>query len=129
MQKIHALIILILIVGILYWLTLTTSSTIKNNVEYFEILQGINMTLGTKKYKEKYKYQKKSKRNKKIPSWNKENFSNDSFIEVQGNLVRRELVPSNYAEKKFSFLDGKTKILSTLDQHNAPQPYNYYFGT
>ena len=140
MNKLHAIILLVIIIGLIYWLTTKTSATIKNNVEYFNMLKGIdflsnewnteseiisdNNTFKSNKTLQSNNIPK-PKKYRKVKSWNKENFYKDNFINVQGNMVRRELVPSNYANTKFASAYDYGLFLQ--NNRIAPQPNNYYF--
>jgi hypothetical protein len=56
----------------------------------------------------------------KKPRLGKENFNKDSFIVIRGNKVRRELVPSNYAD------DNHYRFGINDNIPMAPQGYNIY---
>lgn len=65
-----------------------------------------------------------------------ENFNKDSFIDYQGNKVRRELVPMNYfmndqyADADFERNQLHLAIKKDRPRQSAqpPQPYNVYFN-
>lgn len=76
-----------------------------------------------------------------------EDFDSDSFFELCGYKIRKELIPSNYAETKNAHftkyathvnlpehpkfkkvIDTQLATSHTVDDRSAPQPYNYYFN-
>jgi hypothetical protein len=162
MEKNHAIIFLIFIALVIFWLIGNTSTktlgkldipsnltksnprNVSDNPEYFTMTENIaNPMTGHDNYKiwnsishsnispnynsthnnmVKLKYIIKPP--KKRINWHKENFDKDNFIEVQGNKVRRELVPSNYVDINYA---SPNFIESDMSEHIAPQAFNFYF--
>jgi hypothetical protein len=136
MKQLYAIILLFVIIFIIYWLTSASAQVINDNPEYFTIFNKIqnpkpisyddgiishddgiishdDLTIKNLSHNDTKKF-----------NWNKENFALDSFINVQGNKVRRELVSSNYADHIYA---DANFTLDQCDTITAPQAHNIYF--
>lgn len=115
----YIIIILLIFAGVvIYWIITKPSTeifTILNNyhnVSSKNLVEPIHNNQNLKKTKKKKKYQSY-----------KENFNKDDFIDVNGNRVRKVLVPSNYSDTFYASIDdinNYTKIV--------PQGYNIYIN-
>lgn len=134
MNQFTALLILIIIIIIIfYWLKKHNNNLIDKKSEYFTILKKIqnpdiphkiqskNET-ARQNIKSNIKSKKKIGKMSNKKSWNNDNFSNDEFISVCGSKVRKQLVPSNYADKIYSNVDFIENDIII----DAPQAYNMY---
>lgn len=123
MRKCYATILLIIIVTLIY-LLVNNNKTIIKNTELF-IFENENPIIYDPTYNNVIKSIKKYK---KIPliktKLSNEKFSKDSFIKVCGDKIRRELVPSNYADQSYAGIDF---TIIKNDIIMAPQASNYYF--
>lgn len=136
MNPLFLVILLVIIILIIYWLA-NNNNNITNNSDYFTILKKIQGQIApTNNPKINNIMIDSNENNVKFPakkfSQNYENFTSDSFITVGGNQVRKELVPSNYANDVYANANGNF----ILDQYGlkentptkkfAPQAWNIY---
>ena len=133
MKPLYAVILLVIIVLIIYWLANNNNANITNNPEYFTILKEIQGQVNPAKNDPMINSnENNAKYSAKKIDLNRENFASDSFVTVQGNKVRRELVPSNYADytyadANFTLNQDSSLKTKTIPKKFTPQAWNIYF--